>query len=233
MLQRLYRETEDAYVMDFLPWQRTAKVRLATGTLNHTPIPTYIPDQHIAECLIWLTHCDEHERGTNAAWIDWTGARIHAIRQETDLMMRRLMSLPGKLEEPNPRTAFVLMSGVRDVVRFNRLSEWWESRFDHPICVDFATTLAAARDSIGVGVQRWLVIPKQYPSTITQVSIFPSRDAGWSVRWSNDKEPYEAEDMEDFKAYVEERWILCAPIPEMSNLYEVVAMNEGPVFEGG
>ncbi len=209
-LERLYGETEQAYMLDLIPNQRWAK----TLHLIRSSAPAeYVPDRHISDCLIWLTRCDEHERHIDSVTIDWLGAKIYAMNQEPEGMFRRLENLPESIAEPDEAARLILLSGIHSVSAFDRLDAWWTRRFGHTIATDVVAWMEEAKVTLNGMSQPWLVIPKHIMSKTSMVEIAQYGESGWSIQWREKQDQHLADNMEELLSFVSERWILCAPVP--------------------
>lgn len=216
MLRRLYEETESAYILDLIPDQRW---NLAIQDLHSTfpaylHSPVHIPFPYLEDCLEWLTLCDEHERGNDPIWLDWVGAKIYAMFGKTAPMFRYLSSMPqDNLSEPQDRTALVLMSSIQGVADFHQLDEWWQSRFHHAINGTTWSDLAAMRSKAQGQAYPWLVAPTHPLSQTRRISIGPIEGSRWDVQWGDNDQRKVVEDLEALQEFVNQQWILCAPIP--------------------
>lgn len=221
MLRRLYEETERAYILDLIPYQRHSMRSRDLSGVSFPAIP--FPESYFGECMKWCILALDHEVTNSGPWLYLTAAKLDAMQGETASMMRHLAAwLSTGPDVPDGKSILVISSALRNMEGFKLLQTLWTSRFTQSLTADLAAALEIYRENRQktgeLRLQVWLVTPKHTGDKPGPIGITLEGDTGWAVVddlsvADRHSATHVCNNMDDVLAYVNRRWMALHPIP--------------------
>lgn len=220
MLRRFCDETERGYIIDLIPGQRQTLINVSysSGRGRYAMPWTAAPlEQHLDDCLVWLTRALEHELHSNEPWLFFAAAKIHAMRQNSDKMLEYLDQwLALTLDPPSDNEIVILLSAIHHEKDLQRLQSLWSQKFPNSLVFTLQDILQRLNSNSGSHIQYWLALSKSsLPHTVV-VGFSGSNESQWRLSPDLTNRPLDVESLpndQTLLSYIESRWILLRPIP--------------------
>ena len=209
MLRRLCDETERSYIID---------VSYSSGRGRYAmPWTAAPPEQHLDDCLVWLTRALEHELHGNESWLFFAAAKIHAMRQNSDKMLGYLDQwLALTLDQPSDNEIVILLSAIHHEKDLQRLQSLWSQKFPNSLVFAPEDILQRLNSNTDLKMQCWLALSKSSLSHTVVVGFSGSSKSQWYLTPDLTNRSLDVENIPDDQtllSYIESRWILLRPIP--------------------